>query len=245
MESKVAVVTGGSRGIGRAAALALAREGMRIVVNYLAAEERAKEAVQEITQFSDAIAVKGDVSDATQVGALVEKTMRNFGRVDVLVNNAGILLMPGDWKAMTNEAWQRSIDVNLSGVFYCTRAFAPLFVEQRSGKIINVTSNYGMLGSASVVSYTAAKAGVINLTLAFAKELAPYVTVNAVAPGDIDTDMTRALGPGAMRSMTESNLLKRLGAPEDAANAIAFLASARADFITGQVLAVDGGHMLR
>jgi len=218
---------------------------MHVVANYLTSEEQAKELVRHISEFSKAIAVRADVADATQVRILVEQTLKAFGRADVLVNNAGAILRPGDWQSMTEEVWQRTLDTNLLGVLNCIRSFAPVFLRQESGKIINITSTYGILGAAPVIAYTTAKAGVINMTHAFAKELAPFVTVNAVAPGNIDTEMTRAAGEEFIHSTIEATPLRRLGQPEDVANAVSFLASPKADFITGQVIVVDGGHMLR
>src|SRR6266404_4802492 len=172
--TKVAVITGASRGIGRAVAATLAKEGMYVVVNYFAAAEEAKQVVNDINRFSKAIAVRADVTDTRQVEALVNETIETFGQVDVLVNNAGVILRPGDWQNITDEVWQRTLDVNLKGSFNCIRYFAP-FLRESYGKIVNTTSTYGILGAAPVVAYTTAKAGIINLTRAFAKELAPAI----------------------------------------------------------------------
>jgi 3-oxoacyl-[acyl-carrier protein] reductase len=245
MNTKVAVITGASQGIGRAEALALAKDGMYIVINYLHSAKEAEELVQDIEQFSRAKAIRADVTDPVQVQNTVEETLNIFGHIDVLVNNAGAIPRPGDWQNITEEVWQQTLDINLRGTFNCIRYFSPIFQRQQSGKIINTTSTYGIIGATPVVAYTAAKAGVIDLTRGFAKELAPYVTVNAVAPGNIDTEMTRGAGEEFVHATIESTPLKRLGTVEDVANVVSFLASSRADFITGQVIVVDGGHMLR
>jgi 3-oxoacyl-[acyl-carrier protein] reductase len=245
MASKVAVVTGASRGIGRAIALALANSGMRVVLNYLTSTEETENLAQRINEFSQAKAIRADVADARQVQALVDETLMSFGRVDVLINNAGSIPRPGDWQGITDRTWQRTLDVNLSGVFNCIRYFAPIFLGQKSGNIINISSIYGMLGAAPVIAYTAAKAGVINLTRSFAKELAPFVNVNAIAPGVIDTEMTRSAGEEMIRQITESTPLKRLGRPEEIADLVCFLSSPKAAFITGQIIVADGGYTLR
>ena len=243
--NKVAIITGASRGIGRATAIVLAKEGAKIVIDYLNSEEKADEVVQEIKELGgQAIAVKADVAQAGDVERLTEETIKQFGSIDILVNNAGIIVRPSDWKNISDEDWQRTLDVNLKGVFNCIKIVAPYMLRQKRGRIVNISSTYGIFGAASVVAYVAAKAGVLTLTRSFAKELAPYVTVNAIAPGHIKTDLTPKR-EGFIESISEATPLKRLGEVEDVAHAVAFLVSDRADFITGQFLAVDGGHMLR
>lgn len=243
--NKVAIITGASRGIGRATAIVLAKEGAKVVINYLSSEEKAHDVVQEIKESGgQAIAVKADVAQSDDVKRLTEETIEQFGSIDILVNNAGILIQPGDWKNISDEDWQRTLDVNLKGVFNCIQVVAPYMLRQRRGRIVNISSTYGIFGAANVVAYVAAKAGVLTLTRTFAKELAPYVTVNAIAPGHIKTDLTPKR-EGFIESISEATPLKRLGEPEDVAYAVAFLVSDRADFITGQFLPVDGGHMLR
>ena len=245
MERRVAVITGASRGIGRATALELAKDGMDVVVNYFHSEEKANSLVKEISKYSNAIAVKADVSDLAQVRVLLDKTLEAFGRADVLINNAGAIFRDGDWKSINEQTWQKTIDTNLKGVFNCIQTFAPIFLEQKYGKIVNITSTFGIMGAAPVIAYTVAKAGIINLTTSFAKELAPYIIVNAIAPGVIDTDMTQGAGKEFIDFTIDSTPLKRLGKPEEIANAVSFLVSPKADFITGHVLVVDGGHMLK
>jgi 3-oxoacyl-[acyl-carrier protein] reductase len=244
LADKVAVVTGASRGIGRATALALAAEGASVVVNYARSSAAADEVVAAITENGgSAIALQADVADADQVDALVKATMDKWGRVDVLVNNAGItrdtLLL-----RMKPEDWQAVIDLNLTGVFLCTRAVSKIMLKQRAGRIINIASVAGLMGNPGQANYSAAKAGVIGLTKTVAKEMAARgVTVNAVAPGFIKTDMTEDL------PNTEDILkyipLGRYGEAEEVAGLIRFLAAdPAAAYITGQVLTIDGGMVM-
>ncbi|MEO1095944.1 MAG: 3-oxoacyl-[acyl-carrier-protein] reductase [Cyanobacteria bacterium J06638_28] len=244
LKDKVAIVTGASRGIGRAVALALAAEGAQVVVNYARSSAAADEVVSQITgEGGSAIALQADVSDAAQVDALVKAAMAKWGRVDVLVNNAGItrdtLLL-----RMKPEDWQAVIDLNLTGVFLCTRAVSKIMLKQRSGRIINIASVAGLMGNPGQANYSAAKAGVIGFTKTVAKELAPRgVTANAVAPGFIKTDMTEDL------SNTEDILkfipLGRYGEATEVAGLIRFLATdPAAAYITGQVLTIDGGMVM-
>lgn len=244
LADQVAVVTGASRGIGKAAALALAGQGGKIVVNYARSSDAADAVVAEIEGMGgEAIALQADVSKAEQVDAMVKTTMDKFGRIDVLVNNAGItrdtLLL-----RMKPEDWQAVIDLNLTGVFLCTRAVSKIMLKQRSGRIINISSVAGLMGNPGQANYSAAKAGVIGFTKTIAKELAPRgVTANAVAPGFIATDMT-----GDLKN-TEEILkyipLGRYGQPEEVAGLIRFLAAdPAAAYITGQVMNVDGGMVM-
>jgi len=244
LEGQVAVVTGASRGIGRAIALDLAVAGAKVVVNYARSGSAAEEVVAAIVEGGgSAIAIQADVSQADQVDALISGTLEKFGRVDILVNNAGItrdtLLL-----RMKPEDWQAVIDLNLTGVFLCTRAVAKLMLKQRSGRIINIASVAGQMGNPGQANYSAAKAGVIGFTKTVAKELASRgVTANAVAPGFIETDMTGDL------NNTEEILkfipLGRFGQPEDIAGMVRFLAAdPAAAYITGQVFNVDGGMVM-
>jgi len=245
LKGKVALITGGSRGIGRATALALAGEGASVVVNYTRARDKAAEVVAKIEGLGgNALAVQANVADAGAVERLVATTIKAFGAIDILVNNAGLLPRPGDWQNITGEIWRETLDVNLTGVFNGIRAAAPALRESGGGRIVNVSSTYGIFGGANVVAYVAAKAGVINLTKTFAKELAPEVTVNAVAPGHIQTDLTPKV-PGFIERIAAATPAGRIGQAEEAAALIIFLASDRAAYITGQVIAIDGGHMLK
>ncbi|BAY19247.1 3-oxoacyl-[acyl-carrier protein] reductase [Nostoc sp. HK-01] len=244
LKGKVAIVTGGSRGIGKAIALELAKYGASVAVNYASSSTAADEVVTDITAVGgQAIALQADVSQADQVEALINATTEKFGRVDILVNNAGItrdtLLL-----RMKPEEWQAVIDLNLTGVFLCTRAVSKIMLKQRFGRIINIASVAGQMGNPGQANYSAAKAGVIGFTKTVAKELATRgITVNAVAPGFITTDMTSNL------SNTEEILkfipLGRYGQPEEVAGMVRFLAAdAAANYITGQVFNVDGGMVM-
>lgn len=244
LKGQVAVVTGASRGIGRAVAIALAAEGAKVVVNYAKSSPAADAVVAEIEGMgSEAIALQADVAQTEQVEALFRAVLDQWGRIDVLVNNAGIardtLLI-----RMKLEDWQAVIDLNLTGVFLCTKAASKVMLKQRSGRIINVTSVVGEMGNAGQANYSASKAGVIGFTKTIAKEVASRgITVNAVAPGFITTDMTADLKVG--EEILKTIPLGRYGEPEEVAGLIRFLAAdAAAAYITGQVINVDGGMVM-
>ncbi|WP_204105925.1 MULTISPECIES: 3-oxoacyl-[acyl-carrier-protein] reductase [Spirulina sp. CCY15215] len=243
LKGKVAIVTGASRGIGRSIALSLASEGAKVAVNYARSRDSADEVVAEITALGgEAIALQGDVSQPDQVENLINETKGKFGRIDVLVNNAGItrdtLLL-----RMKLEDWQAVIDLNLTGVFLCTKAVSKLMLKQRSGRIINIASVAGQMGNPGQANYSAAKAGVIGFTKTIAKEMASRgITVNAVAPGFIETDMTHDLKADEILKYIP---LGRYGQPEEIAGMVRFLAAdPAAAYITGQVFNVDGGMVM-
>lgn len=239
---KTAVVTGGSRGLGRAICIELARGGANVVLCYAGNEAAARETVSACEALgAKAVAVRCDVSSEADVKALMDAALKNFGRIDILVNNAGItrddLIM-----RMKAEDFDAVISANLRGTFLCMKAAARQMVRQRYGRIVNLSSVVGLRGNAGQVNYAASKAGVIGMTKSLAKELAGRnITVNAVAPGFIDTDMTAALTDEARSAALGAIPMGCMGAPEDVARAVAFLASDSAGYITGQVLAVDGG----
>ena len=239
---KTAVVTGGSRGIGRAICEELARGGANVVLCYAGNEAAAAETVSACEALgAKALAVKCDVADGEQVKALMDEAVKAFGRIDILVNNAGIT-RDGLLMMMKEADFDAVISANLRGTFLCMKAVARTMMKQRYGRIVNLSSVVGLRGNAGQVNYAASKAGVIGMTKSLAKELASRgVTVNAVAPGFIDTDMTAAMPEAAKTATLASIPMQRLGAPEDIAKAVAFLASDGAAYITGQVIAVDGG----
>ncbi len=241
-EKQTAVVTGGSRGVGRAICLELARGGANVVLCYASNEAAAQETVDSCKKLgAQALAVRCDVADPTQVQELIDTAVKTFGGVHILVNNAGItrdnLLL-----RMSEADFDAVLDTNLKGAFLCMKAVARTMMRQRYGRIISISSVVGLRGNAGQLNYAASKAGLLGLTKSMAKELASRgITANAVAPGFIDTDMTAALTEGTRKALLESIPAARLGKPEDVAKAVAFLASEDAAYITGQVLAVDGG----
>ncbi|MFC4617311.1 3-oxoacyl-[acyl-carrier-protein] reductase [Camelliibacillus cellulosilyticus] len=245
MKGKTALVTGASRGIGRAIALSLGKAGARVAVNFAGNEALAQEVVEEIKAAgSEAFAIQCDVSDGQMVQNMIKTVVETFGALDILVNNAGItrdnLLM-----RMKEEDWDAVIDTNLKSVFHATKAAARPMMKQKRGKIINVASVVGIIGNAGQANYVAAKSGVIGLTKAAARELAPRnITVNAVAPGFITTDMTDNLPEEAKAAMLSQIPLARFGSVENVAEVVKFLASDASDYMTGQVLRVDGGMVM-
>ncbi len=242
LSGKVALVTGAGRGIGREIALTLAQYGADVIVNYNGSEEKAKEVVQEIEKMGKkAVAVKCTVDDYEMCGKMITDMLAEFGHIDILVNNAGITRDNLVIK-MTEEDFDDVIATNLKGTFNTIKHMYRPFIKQKSGKIINLTSVTGILGNAGQANYAASKAGVIGLTKSMARELASRsITVNAVAPGYIDTDMTQAMTDAAKEATLAQIPLKRVGTPKDIAETVAFLASDKASYITGQVISVDGG----
>ncbi|MBD7942729.1 3-oxoacyl-[acyl-carrier-protein] reductase [Psychrobacillus sp. FSL K6-2684] len=242
LDGKSTIVTGASRGIGKDIALYLASEGAKVAVNYSGSKEKAEAVVKEIqSRGGEAFAIQANVDQAEDVQNLVNQTIETFGSIDILVNNAGItrdnLLM-----RMKEQEWDDVLNTNLKGVFLCTKAVTRQMMKQRKGRIINITSIVGVSGNAGQANYVAAKAGVIGLTKSSAKELASRnITVNSVAPGFITTDMTDALPEDIKKQMLSQIPLAKFGNPEDIANAVAFLASDDASYITGQTIHVNGG----
>lgn len=242
LNNQVAVVTGASRGIGREIALTLASYGAKVVVNYCGSKEKAEEVVNQIiANGGEAIAYRADVASLTETEQMFADVMEQYKRIDILVNNAGItrdnLLMK-----MSEEEFSSVIDTNLTGVFHCLKQASKIMLKQRSGRIVNISSVVGVIGNAGQVNYCAAKAGVIGMTKSLARELGSRgITVNAVAPGFIQTDMTEVLSEQIKDTIKGQIPLKRLGVVKDVAEAVAFLASDKAAYITGQVLHVDGG----
>ena len=239
---KTAVVTGGSRGLGRAVCLELAAGGANVVLCYAGNENAANETAAACEALgAKVLAVRCDVADSAQVKALMDEALKDFGRIDILVNNAGIT-RDGLLMMMKETDFDDVINTNLKGAFLCMKAVARTMMKQRYGRIVNLSSVVGLRGNAGQVNYAASKAGVIGMTKSLAKELASRgVTVNAVAPGCMETDMTAAMPEAAKTATLAAIPMGRMGAAEDVAKAVAFLASEEAGYITGQVVAVDGG----
>ncbi len=245
LSGKTAIVTGGSRGIGRAIALKLAELGANIVVNYSSSPDKANEVIKEIEAIGvKAMAIKADVSKNNEVEEFISAVEEKFSTIDILVNNAGItkdtLLMK-----MKEDDWDKVISINLKGTFNCTKAVIKKMMKQRRGKIVNIASVIGLIGNAGQANYAASKAGIIGFTKSVAKEVGSRgINVNAVAPGFIQTDMTDILSDEVKESISKNIPFKELGSPEDVANAVAFLCMNESKYITGQVLNVDGGMVM-
>ncbi len=245
LEGKKALVTGASRGIGRAIALALAAEGADVAVNYAGSEAAAKEVAAEIEALGrKAVVIQADISSNAAAAAMIDQAVKEFGRLDILVNNAGIT-RDGLLMRMKEADWDAVLTTNLKGVFNCTKAVVKYMMKQKSGSIVSISSVVGLTGNAGQANYAAAKAGVIGFTKAVAKEVAARgINVNAVAPGFIKTDMTAALPDKVVEGMLANIPLNKLGEPSDIARAVVFLVSDDAKYITGQTLHVDGGMVM-
>jgi|SRR3989344_6520713 len=244
LKNKVALITGASRGIGKAIAIAFAKEGATVVVNYIKSEDKAKEVVKEIEKLgSKAIAIGCDVSNEEEVKNMIDKTIKTFGKIDILVNNAGIVY---DIPLMekTLEQIKRTFEINFNGIFLCSKYVSEHMKKSGSGVIINISSTNGThtLNPESA-DYDASKAAVISLTKNLAEELAPHIRVNCIAPGWVNTDINKDLPKDYVKGETEKMLLKRFGKPEEIASVATFLASDEASFITRSIIIVDGGYL--
>ncbi len=245
LKDKIALVTGSSRGVGRAVALGFAKEGAAVVINYTSNEKAASEVVDQIRAMgSKAISVKADVARKSDVGDLVSAAVETFGRLDILVNNAGFT-RPAMMIKMTEEDWDQVVDIHLKGAFLCSQAAAIHMKEQKGGKIINVMSVAGLVGTVGQVNYSAAKGGILSMTKSIARELARYnICVNVISLGIVATDMTEKIRSDEKLREIYMNriLLRRFAEPEDISPAFVFLASDESNYITGQLLCVDGGY---
>ncbi len=243
--SNVALITGASRGIGRTSALRLARDGFDIAINYNRTEDGAKEALEEVMELGrTALLVKADVSDHKAVEVMVDKVIGDLGRLDVLVNNAGIYPRK-QMDEVSSEEWHEVLETNLTSIFYCSKTVVPHMKKQGKGSIINLSSVLGIMGSKQGVHYASSKAGIIGLTKSLAKELAPFnIRVNAVAPGAIETDILKRDTPEQRKRRIEHIPMGRAGQPEEIAEVVAFLASDRASYITGETINVNGGLLM-
>ncbi|GAB6169942.1 3-oxoacyl-[acyl-carrier-protein] reductase [Clostridium carnis] len=245
MKGKCAVVTGATRGIGRAIAKKFASLGANLVINYRNSDNEAKELEKELKELGvEVLIIKADISDFNEAQNLISSAKERFGSVDILVNNAGIT-KDGLVMRMKEEDFDRVIEVNLKGVFNCLRAASQIMIRQKSGKIINMSSVVGVVGNAGQINYCAAKAGVIGMTKSLAKELGSRgINVNAIAPGFIQTDMTNELSDKTKENIILNIPMKKIGNPEDVADVAAFLAGRESNYITGQVINVDGGMVM-
>jgi len=244
LDGKVAVVTGASRGIGRAIAERFAAEGARVVANHVSGSSTVDEVVGGIVERGgEAIAVQADVSKSPDVEALVARTVDRFGRIDILVNNAGVMVAKGVLET-TEDDWDRTIDVNLKGPYLCSKAVAPIMIGQGEGTIINMSSNSGLYHPSAMrfTEYVVSKAGINGLTKAMALALGPQIRVNALCPGWIRTDMVEIIDPEVQQRILDETALARWGTPGDIASAAVFLASEEASFVTGELLIVAGGR---
>lgn len=245
LDGKTALVTGASRGIGRAIAIRLASEGAAVAINY-AGNIKAAEEVKAVIEAAGgrAMLVQADVADAAAVDGMIKAVVENFGSIDILVNNAGIT-RDGLLMRMKEEDWDAVINTNLKGIFHCTKAVSKLMMKKRYGRIVNMASVVGLIGNAGQSNYAAAKAGVIGFSKSMARELASRgITVNMVAPGFIDTDMTAVLPDKVREAMVADIPLGKIGTPENVADAVVFLVSDQASYITGQTINVDGGMVM-
>ena len=247
LQGKSALVTGASRGIGRSIAKLFAEEGGKVAINYNKSEEEAKSLAEEIKkQGGEVLLERADVSKADQVRKMVRGTVETFGRIDILVNNAGILKQ-ATFLDTTEEIWDITMKINLKGAYLCSKEVAPIMLNQKKGKIINVSSVSGLADRTALwnTPYTVSKAGMIGLTRSLAVNLGPHINVNAICPGFTDTDIVSSLPPDRRRIVIEESLLKRIGKPEEIASAALFLASDESDLITGEILTVSGGRAMR
>ena len=245
LDGKTALVTGASRGIGRAIAIRLASEGAAVAINY-AGNVKAAEEVKAVIEAAGgrAMLVQADVADSTAVDAMIKAVIEAFGQIDILVNNAGIT-RDGLLMRMKEEDWDAVINTNLKGIFHCTKAVSKLMMKKRYGRIVNMASVVGLIGNAGQSNYAAAKAGVVGFSKSMARELASRgITVNMVAPGFIDTDMTAVLPDKVREAMVADIPLGKIGTPENVADAVVFLVSDQASYITGQTINVDGGMVM-
>jgi len=244
LEGRVAIVTGSSRGIGKAIALRFADEGAKVVINWVGSERAASEVVDEIKKKGkEALSVRADVSRLDEVKSLVHSTVDRFGQIDVLVNNAGVMITKGVLDTSEDD-WDRTIDVNLKGAYLCSKEVAPIMMAQKFGRIVNISSNSGLYHPSAMrwTEYVTSKAGMNGLTKAMALALGPHITVNAICPGWIKTDMVEGTDPVVERRILDETALGRWGTPDEVAGSAVFLASHDADFITGEQLIVAGGR---
>lgn len=247
LEGKVALVTGAGRGIGRAVSKLFAKEGAKVIINFSRSEKEARSLAEELVKHGQkSLLVKADVSRSDEVKGMINQAIKRFGRIDVLVNNAGVLI-PQPFLESTEETWDKTMAVNLKGAYLCSKEVAPIMLKQGKGKIINISSICGLAERTALrnTAYVVSKAGIIGLTRSMAVNLGPKINVNAICPGTTETDMIVVLGAERVKAGIEDAILKRIGKPEDIAYAALFLASDESSFITGEILTVSGGRAMR
>ncbi|MDG6906382.1 MAG: glucose 1-dehydrogenase [Nitrososphaerota archaeon] len=243
LKEKIALITGSSSGVGAEAARMFAREGATVIVNYNRTEEGASEVIRQIeSSGGKAIKIRADVSSSKEVSGMFEEISSKFGRLDILVNNAGVHMRTSSYTQVDEAMWDRLVDINMKGPWLCIVEAGKLMLKQRSGSIVNVTSMTNIMGIGSNVAYAAAKAGQVTLTRTFARQFAPYVRVNCVGLGIVETRMIGDMKPERRKFFEDLAILKRLGKPEEIANVMLFLASDLSSYITGQTISADGGE---
>lgn len=242
---KTVLITGATRGIGKATALLFAQKNYNVVINYCSNDNLAQDLLEELNKDRTcSIAIKADVSDQPQVKSMIEEAFTTFGSIDVLINNAGIAQQKL-FTDITQADWNRMFNVNITGMFHCSQAVLPHMIHKKSGKIVNISSIWGIAGASCEVHYSASKAAVIGFTKALAKEVGPSnIQVNCVAPGVIETDMNINLDAETLQQLKEETPLQRIGSPQNIADTIYFLSSEQSDFITGQVISPNGGFII-
>jgi 3-oxoacyl-[acyl-carrier protein] reductase len=244
---KVALITGASRGIGSAIAKKFSQEGAKVIINYNQSKKEAINLEKDLQkQGMEVISLKADVSNTEEIAFMIEEIVKRFGRIDILVNNAGILFS-ATFDATTENIWDKTMDINLKGTFLCCKEVVPIMLKHGKGKIINISSICGLAERSALrnTAYVVSKTGLIGLTRSLAVNLGPKINVNAICPGLTETDMVNTLGEKRVKAGVDESILKRIGKPEEIANAALFLASSESDFITGEILAVSGGRGLR
>ncbi|MFQ5762294.1 MAG: SDR family NAD(P)-dependent oxidoreductase [Candidatus Bathyarchaeia archaeon] len=244
LHARTAIVTGAGSGIGRAIALAFAEEEADLVVNDINRQKSERVAAECRRLGSEALAVKADVSSEPEVARMIKATVRRLGRVDILVNNAGIINKPYPLMDLSSEEWDRIMAVNLKGAYLCSKHVLPVMLKQKCGRIINIASQLGQRGERSLVAYSTSKGGIIAFTKALAREMAPYINVNAIAPGPIDTPLLRTISKKALKGIVKRIPLARVGTPEEVAYTAVFLASNESRYYTGQTLGPNGGDVM-
>jgi 3-oxoacyl-[acyl-carrier protein] reductase len=247
LQGKVALITGASRGIGHTISKLFAKEGAKLIINYSRSEKEARGLSEELMKSGqEVLLVRADVSRSDEVKGMISQAIKRFARIDVLVNNAGVLI-PEPFLESTEETWDKTMAVNLKGAYLCSKEVAPIMLKQGKGKIINISSICGLAERTVLrnTAYVVSKAGIIGLTRSMAVNLGPTINVNAICPGTIDTDMIVVLGPERVKAGIEDAILKRIGKPQDIAYATLFLASDESSFITGEILTVSGGRAMR